>query len=370
MARRPSPQRTKLSVSLQGAKGQQYWMEVEVHDDPRQRRGKILVFYDMTAVHDLRRLLDTKDQFPDLIGKSEAMLQVYHLIREVARVDTTVLIEGETGTGKELVARAIHFASHRQRGPFIAVNCAGLTESLLASQLFGHKRGAFTGAVADHQGLFAAANGGTLFLDEIGDIPLNVQTNLLRVLQEREITRLGEATPRKIDVRIVAATHQNLQAAVSHGTFRSDLLYRIRVARIALPALRARRSDIPLLVSTFLAQCRAALGKPVHDVSHSAMQLLLHYHWPGNVRELKSAIEFAVIRCRGAVLKVDDLPPELSEPAPLAKPYHSAAVDEPRRIVMALQQAQGNRTLAARLLGMSRATFYRRLGHLALPIDC
>jgi PAS domain S-box-containing protein len=370
MGRRPSQQRTKLSVSLQGSKGQQYWMEVEVQDDPRQRRGKILVFYDMTAVHDLRRLLDTKSQFPDLIGKSEAMLQVYHLIREVARVDTTVLIEGETGTGKELVARAIHFASHRQGGPFIAVNCAGLTESLLASQLFGHKRGAFTGAVADHQGLFAAANGGTLFLDEIGDIPLSVQTNLLRVLQEREITRLGEATPRKIDVRIVAATHQNLQAAVSHGTFRSDLLYRIRVARISLPALRERRSDIPLLVSTFLAHCRAAIGKPVHDVSHSAMRLLLQYHWPGNVRELKSAIEFAVIRCRGTVLKADDLPPELSEPAPLLKTFSAAAVDEPQRIVAALQQAQGNRTLAARLLGMSRATFYRRLVNLDLPVDC
>jgi DNA-binding NtrC family response regulator len=288
----------------------------------------------------------------------------------VARVDTPVLIEGETGTGKELVAQAIHFASHRQGGPFIAVNCAGLTESLLASQLFGHKRGAFTGAVADHQGLFAAANGGTLFLDEIGDIPLSVQTNLLRVLQEREITRLGEAIPRKIDVRIVAATHQNLQAAVSHGTFRSDLLYRIRVARISLPALRQRRSDIPLLVSSFLVYCRAAIGKPVQDVSHSAMRLLLQYHWPGNVRELKSAIEFAVIRCRGTVLKADDLPPELSEPAPLLKTFSTAAVDEPQRIVAALQQAQGNRTLAARLLGMSRATFYRRLANLDLPVDC
>ncbi|ETX03321.1 MAG: hypothetical protein ETSY1_00480 [Candidatus Entotheonella factor] len=321
----------------------------------------------MTEVHDLRRQLSEKAQFHDLVGKSEPMLRIYQQIRDVARVDTTVVIEGETGTGKELVARAIHAASHRASRPFVAVNCAGLTESLLASQLFGHRRGAFTGAIADQQGLFEAADGGTLFLDEIGDIPLNVQTSLLRVLQEREIIRLGEARPRSIDVRILAATHRNLQEEVEKGAFRADLLYRIRVARIHLPALRERRQDIPLLTSTFLAKCRAEIGKAVEEVSHEAMRYLLDYAWPGNVRELRSAIEYAVIRCRSAVIPADDLPPELHESTPLPACPQESPLDEKQRLLAALEQARGNRTAAARLLGMSRATFYRRLTSFGIP---
>jgi PAS domain S-box-containing protein len=369
MAQCPPEQRTKIPVHLETPAGRRYWMEVEIQDDPRDARGKIVVFYDMTEVQDLRRLLDGKAQFHDLVGKTDAMLEVYRQIREVARVDMTVLIEGATGTGKELVARAIHFASPRQSKPFLAVNCAGLTESLLASQLFGHKRGAFTGAVADQQGVFEAAHGGTLFLDEIGDIPLTVQTSLLRVLQEREITRLGEARPRKVDVRILAATHRNLQTEVANGTFRSDLLYRIRVARIHLPSLRERRQDIPLLVSTFLAQCRATTGKRVDEVSHEAMRYCLAYDWPGNVRELKSAVEFAVIRSRGAVIQVEDLPPEITDPATALTSARIPPGDEKQRLLAALQQARGNRTGAARLLGMSRATFYRRLSSLNIPLD-
>jgi DNA-binding NtrC family response regulator len=297
------------------------------------------------------------------------MLLIYEQIRDVARVDTTVLIEGETGTGKELVARAIHDASHRRGKPFLAVNCAGLTESLLTSQLFGHRRGAFTGAVADHQGVFEAARGGTLFLDEIGDIPLSVQTHLLRVLQEREITRLGESTPRKIDVRFLTATHQNLHDQVAHGAFRADLFYRIRVARLHLPALRQRRQDIPLLTRAFLAQCRATMGKPVQDVSHDAMRCLLDYDWPGNVRELKSAIEYAVIHCRGAVLLADDLPPELFHPPTTHTTTNALPQDEKQRFLSALEHTQGNRTAAARLLGISRATFYRRLAALGIAHD-
>ena len=278
-------------------------MEVDVQDDPRDPPAKIFFLYDVSEIYDLRRLLNEKAQFHDLVGKSEPMQQVYQQIGDLAKVDSTVLIEGETGSGKELVARAIHASSHRSEKPFVAVNCAGLTESLWGSQLFGHKRGAFTGAISDHQGLFEAANGGTLFLDEIGDIPMNVQTSLLRVLQEQEITRLGESKPRKIDVRVIAATQHNLSEEVAKGRFRVDLLYRIRVARIQLPPLRARREDIPLMVAWFLGQCRAAIGKPVQNLSQEAMQLLLEYSWPGNVRELKSAIEFAVIRCKGSVLQ-------------------------------------------------------------------
>lgn len=362
---KPSAERNRIALHLDGAGGRRLWVEVDVKDDPRDPRGKIFFLYDVTDVHDLRRLLDERAQFYDLLGKSAVMRQIYQQIREVARVDATVLIEGETGTGKELVARAIHAASHRKDKPFIPVNCAGLTESLLASQLFGHKRGAFTGAVEDHQGLFEAANGGTLLLDEIGDIPMAVQNQLLRVLQEREIVRLGENRPRKIDVRLLAATHRSLSDEVAKGNFRADLFYRIRVARIAVPALRERREDIPLLAASFLAQFSAAAGKPVTEVSHEAVRLLMDHPWPGNVRELGSAIEFAVIRCRGAVIQPDDLPPEVAEPADVASSIPGDPLrDEKARFLDALSRSRGNRTRAARLLGISRATLYRRLADL------
>jgi PAS domain S-box-containing protein len=363
----PEGERNKIPLHIEIGEGRQFWLEIDVKDDPRDRRGKIYFLYDVTEVHDLRRLLDERARFHDLMGKSETMQRVYRQIRDVARVDSTVLIEGETGTGKELVARAIHFSSRRKEKPFIAVNCAGLTDSLLTSQLFGHRRGAFTGAIEDHQGLFEAANTGTLFLDEIGDIPLSLQTQLLRVLQEREIVRVGETRPRKIDVRVLAATHRNLSDEIAKGQFRSDLLYRIRVARISLPPLRERREDISLLTASFLAQSSAASGKVVRGVSIEASRLLSEYRWPGNVRELKSAIEFAVIQCQGPVVKVEDLPPEVRsvherEPMTPGDP----ATDEKATFLAALARARGNRALAARLLGVSRATLYRRLADLKI----
>ena len=370
LIRKPPAERAKIPVHLDRTDGRRVWLEVDVRDDPRDARGKIFFFYDVTEVHDLRRLLDERAQFHDLLGKSKAMQLVYQQIRDVARVDSTVLIEGETGTGKELVARAIHASSHRKNKPFIAVNCAGLTESLLSSQLFGHKRGAFTGAIEDHQGLLEAANGGTLLLDEIGDIPVTVQNQLLRVLQEREITRLGESRPRKIDVRVLAATHRNLSEEAAKGSFRSDLFYRIRVARISLPSLRARREDIPLLAASFLAQFSAASGKRVTELSHDGLRLLADYHWPGNVRELRSAIEFAVIRCGGAVIQPDDLPPEILQPADFENVIPGdPLVDDKARFLQALERSRGNRALAARLLGISRATLYRRLADLKISSE-
>jgi PAS domain S-box-containing protein len=365
--RTPEGHRTKVPVQLENGKGRRLWLEIDVKDDPRDSRGKIFFLYDVTAVHDLRRLLDQRSRFDDLLGKSDIMQRVYQQIRDVARVDSTVLIEGETGTGKELVARAIHSSSPRKQKPFIAVNCAGLTDSLLSSQLFGHKRGAFTGAIEDHQGLFEAAHMGTLFLDEIGDIPVNVQNQLLRVLQEREIVRLGETKPRKIDVRVVAATHRKLSEEITAGRFRSDLLYRIRVARIFIPPLHERREDIPLLAAAFLAQSTAASGQNVEQISMAASRLLSEYPWPGNVRELKSAIEFAVIQCRGAVIEVEDLPPEIRSPHEReASTVLNPLTDERAKFVDALARAGGNRALAARLLGVSRATFYRRLADLKI----
>ena len=370
LIQKPPAERAKIPVHLDRTDGRRVWLEVDVRDDPRDARGKIFFFYDVTEVHDLRRLLDERAQFHDLLGKSKAMQLVYQQIRDVARVDSTVLIEGETGTGKELVARAIHASSHRKNKPFIAVNCAGLTESLLSSQLFGHKRGAFTGAIEDHQGLLEAANGGTLLLDEIGDIPLTVQNQLLRVLQEREITRLGESRPRKIDVRVLAATHRSLSEEAAKGSFRSDLFYRIRVARISLPSLRARREDIPLLAASFLAQFSAASGKRVTELSHDGLRLLADYHWPGNVRELRSAIEFAVIRCQGAVIQPDDLPPEILRPADFENVIPGdPLIDDKARFLQALERSRGNRALAARLLGISRATLYRRLADLKISSE-
>lgn len=352
-------------VCLEGPRA--CWIEMEIHRDPRHPGRQIVVLNDRTELHTLRQALKEQASFHDLVGKSPAMLRIYQLVREVARVDTTVLIEGETGTGKELIARAIHFSSARKQKPFIAANCAGFTDSILTSQLFGHKRGAFTGAVNDQQGLFEAAEGGTLFLDEIGDIPPPVQTALLRVLQEKEITRLGEARPRKVDVRVVAATHHNLSEDVVRGSFRADLLYRIRIARVQLPPLRERREDIPLLTHSFLSQICTATGKTIDGISPDTLRLLMSHVWPGNVRELKSAIEFAVISCKGRHILPTDLPPEIAA-VPVAPSPSTwiplSSQDEKSKLLAALSDAKGNRTEAAKRLGVSRATFYRRLVEL------
>lgn len=364
----PSDSRTAGPFYIDGA--QPTWVEVDIHRDPRHPGRQIVVVNDRTELHTLRRALSEQASFHDLVGKSPAMLRVYQLVRDVASVDTTVLIEGETGTGKELIARAIHSTSGRRERPFIAANCAGLTDSILTSQLFGHKRGAFTGAVNDQQGLFEAAEGGTLFLDEIGDVPQPVQTALLRVLQEKEITRLGESRPRKVDVRVLAATHHNLSEDVVRGSFRADLLYRIRIARIRLPTLRERREDIPLLAHSFLMTICAATGKTIDRLSPETLHRLMSYVWPGNVRELRSAIEFAVISCKGTEVSPDDLPPEIvGTPAvPTLAPWIPLqGGDEKSRLLAALSDAKGNRTEAAKRLGVSRATFYRRLVELDIP---
>lgn len=296
-----------------------------------------------------------------MMGESAPMRQVYERIADLASVDATVLIEGETGTGKELVARAIHRASPRRHKPLVAVNCAGLTESLLTSQLFGHRRGAFTGAIADQVGLIEAAHGGTLFLDEVGDMPLSVQTSLLRVLQEREITRLGETKSRKVDVRFVAATHRNLKEEVAAGRFRADLLYRIRVATIRVPALRERRDDIPLLAESFLGEFTGGLTG--RDITAGAMRLLCEYPWPGNVRELRAAIESAAVCAKHPRIDVPDLPAEMRSHLCGQEALDWRSL--PRQTVLgALEEARGNRSRAARLLGVSRATFYRHLGRL------
>lgn len=369
MLERPVGERSRISTDLELTDNRRYWMEIDIQDDPQCAGRHVIFLYDVSEVQDLRRLIEERGDVVRMAGKSAAIERVFQDINDLGRLDTTILIEGETGTGKELVARELHAVSNRIEKPFVAINCAGLTESLLTSQLFGHKKGSFTGAVADQQGLFEAAQGGTLFLDEIGDMPPAVQASLLRVVQEREITRIGETRPRKIDVRIVAATHRDLGEEVAHGRFRSDLFYRINVARIRLPPLREREGDLSLLSELFVQEFREAISKPVRAFSPEAARLLAAHHWPGNVRELRSAVEFAVIRCRGASVQPEDLPPDVcadrtpltrSEPEP-TRLTALAPADEKERLQWALEKSGGNRTAAAKLLNISRATLYRRL---------
>jgi DNA-binding NtrC family response regulator len=330
----------------------------------------MLFLYDVTAVHAMRAGLRAQ-LHGQMIGDSAAMRALYTTIEQVAGGEWTVLIEGETGAGKELVAQAIHRASARRGGPFVAVNCAGLTESILGSQLFGHRRGAFTGAIADQEGLFEAAHGGTLFLDEVGDVAMPIQSALLRVLQEREVTRIGETRPRKVDVRIIAATNRDLAQRVVGGQFREDLLYRLRSARVPVPPLRERREDIPVLVAAFLAEERVTGGKLVTDVAPEALDVLKRHPWPGNVRELRGVVEHAVIQCRSRRIEVCDLPTDLlREPAVVpgvaSRPAGPVVDDERSRIFAALQRTGGNRARAARVLGIGRATLYRRLAELGI----
>ena len=365
MSQLPPERRSKLPVVLELDEEPSRHLELEIVDDPRDDRGRILFAYDMSSLHDLRRQLDEQAAFQNMLGKSKPMRQVFQIIEELGRVDSTVLIEGETGTGKELVARAIHQLSARNEGPFLALNCGGLSEELAASQLFGHRRGSFTGAVDDQVGLFEAASGGTLFLDEIGELPLRVQTSLLRVLEENAVMRLGESQLRPVNIRVIAATHRDLAQESLQERFRQDLLYRIRIARVKLPALRDRLDDLPLLVRAFLAEHRASTGKQIEEIGDEAMAVLLDYGWPGNVRELRNVLEYAVVRSQGSVLQPDDLPPELLESYPV-NASEEVGDDEADRIAAALKWARGNRTRAATLLGVSRATLYRRLKELGI----
>lgn len=308
-----------------------------------------------------------RNRFGQLIGRSEPMRRLYKQIGDVAQSNWTVLVEGETGTGKELVARAIHAASSRRNGPFIAVNCAGLSDALLGSQLFGHRRGAFTGAIKDQQGFFQAAEGGTLFLDEIGEVSEDVQTSLLRAIESNEIIAIGDTVTQKVDIRIITATNRNLAEEVRKSNFREDLLYRLRVGRIMVPPLRDRGEDIALLAEAFLAETRIATGKAITSLSSNTLDRLSNYGWPGNVRELRSAIQYAAIQCSIGYIDEFDLPPEInSSSTPSARTEEPQPADRQSELRSALEKAQGNRTKAAKILGISRATLYRRLNEVGL----
>jgi transcriptional regulator with PAS, ATPase and Fis domain len=302
------------------------------------------------------------------VVRSPAMQEVLELAAQVAPLDTTVLVYGESGTGKEFVVRMIHEQSRRASGSFVSINCAALTETLLESELFGHVRGAFTGAVREKPGLFEVASNGTLFLDEIGEVAPTIQAKLLRALQEREIRRVGAERTIKVNTRVVAATNRELRAAVAAGTFREDLYFRLGAFIITIPPLRDRREDIPPMVHEFVRRAATRMGKDVRTVSAEAMTLLIRYSWPGNVRELEHAIERAVILARGTSVTVRELPPELSESR--SRTQLSDTLDlkeqEQRLIGKALERFNGNRKKAAAALNISPVTLWRKMKEYGL----
>ena len=326
------------------------------------RVGKALKAHRLEAqVEDLKAQLDEKYGLGGIIGNSPAMQKVFRMVRQAAPTDATVLLEGPSGTGKELVARAIHALSPRAKGPFVAVEFAAISPTLLESELFGHERGAFTGAVARRMGRFEAANHGTIFLDEISEMPLELQVKLLRVLQEREFQRVGSNDTVKTDIRIVAATNRDLAAYVRAGRFREDLYYRLNVIDLHLPALKDRAGDIPLLVGRFVKEFG---GK---SVSPEAMRLLEGYPWPGNVRELRNAVEKMCVLSSTGEIGVDDVPDEIAHRGAKA-PAATRTLDEleKSKILAVLEEVDGNRTKAAERLGISRRTIYRKLAEYGL----
>jgi PAS domain S-box-containing protein len=324
--------------------------------------GAVMVVRDITLLRDLQRELRERHKFQNIIGRSESMQDIYRLLEDLANLETTVLITGESGTGKELVARALHYSGQRSFNPFITVNCSALAESLLESELFGHVRGAFTGAVKDKQGRFEAAEGGTILLDEIGDISPLIQLKLLRVLQEKVFERVGESTPRKADVRVIASTNKNLKEKVRRGEFREDLFYRLMVVEVALPPLRDRLEDLPLLVDNFIHRFNEEFKKEIEGISRDVLNKFMEYPWPGNVRELEHALEHAFILCRGKVITMEQLPVIIRDFNIADKARHGLKKpSSEQKIAEALKKAGGNKAKAARLLGINRRTLYRKM---------
>ena len=317
----------------------------------------------------LHQKLEERYRFENIIAKSAKMQQVIEVIKVVAKSNATVLITGESGTGKELVARAIHSQSYRKDKPFIAVSCAALPESLLESELFGHEKGSFTGAHAQRKGKFEIANRGTLFLDEIGEMSANIQVHLLRVLEEKEFTRVGGNELVKVDVRVISATNKDIKKAVANGQFREDLYYRLNVVAIELPLLRERKEDIPLLAQHFLKKFAVENQKGITGFSPEATDFLLKYEWPGNVRELENAIERAVILTKNSYIEVADLPQENLISAHSVPPGKDLGEVEKNHILNILSETGGNHSEAARTLGISRATLYNKIRAYGLTVN-
>lgn len=352
----------EFETTIKTKKGQRKIIRVHtvaLRDNSGAITGAIRILRDVTEIRELDKELRERTQFGRLIGKSRAMQEVYRLIELLSDSTVTVLIQGETGTGKELVAEAIHLNSPRADKPLIKVNCAALPDPLVENELFGHVRGAFTGAVADKPGRLELADGGTLFLDEIGDLGPNAQAKLLRVLETGEFERLGDPRTRRVQVRLIAATNKDLRAAVAARQFREDLFFRLNVVPIYLPPLRNRLEDLPLLVEHFLEKLRQSLGRDIR-LSHDALRTMMHYDWPGNVRELENALEYAAVTCRGTFIHARDLPASIRQPA-IRSPLPAEIADEPTRLTAALEACNWEIKRCAELLGMNRSTLWRKM---------
>jgi len=357
-----------------------------VKDEKGTVKGVVETVTDLSELEKARRkaeeasrLLGEIHRFDKIIGKSHAMQQVFSSIEAAAASEATILIQGESGTGKELVARAIHHHSARKMMPFVTVSCSALSESLLESELFGHVRGAFTGAIRDREGRFEEADGGTIFLDEIGEISPFIQVKLLRVVQEHEIERVGESKKRKIDLRIIAATNKELADLVRSGSFREDLFYRLKVYPITIPPLRKRREDIPVLVSHFISAQNRKTGKSIEGVTQSSMSILMDYTWPGNVRELENAIEHAFVLCAGKFIDIFDLPVEIRQltyrrglaeaPSFATNKAFSAAKLSRELLLEILSACDWNKAEAGRRLGLSRTAIWKYMKKWDIPLE-
>lgn len=327
--------------------------------------GAVETFRDMSLVEELRRELEERYTFADILGNSLPMRRLFDILPDIAESDSTVLLEGASGTGKELFARAIHNLSSRSKGRFVAINCGALPDTLLESELFGYKKGAFTDARSDKKGKFAIADGGTLFLDEIGDISTAMQSRLLRVLQERVIEPLGSVNPVNVDVRVIAATNKDLAGLVQSGVFREDLYYRINVISMSLPLLKDRKEDIPLLVEHFLGKFNRRRSRPVAGISEDTAAILLEYDYPGNVRELENIIEHALVLCHDWFIEPRHLPPRLKglsrETGNGESGQKTLTEWEAFHIVEAVRRNSGNRSAAAKELGIDPSTLYRKV---------
>ncbi|MBI5581509.1 MAG: sigma 54-interacting transcriptional regulator [Deltaproteobacteria bacterium] len=327
--------------------------------------GGLATFSDLTLVHQLSQAIQNRYTFHDMVGKSPQMQRIFENVRVVAKTDATVLIEGPTGTGKDVLAKVIHSASRRSEKPLVKVNCAAIPDTLLESEMFGYVKGAFTGAVQDRIGRFQAADGGTIFLDEIGDLPLALQAKLLRVIEEKVFFRLGTPQTTKVDVRIISASNQKLEQLVARKRFREDLYYRLNVFRIDIPSLKDRPEDLPLLVGHIMRRLCTSRGVVPPEISENAMQVLLNYTYPGNIRELENILEHALILCSENTLRRKHLPDYLRQrpPASGTRPekVKAAGSSERTRILAALRRSEGSRALAARSLGMDRSTLWRKM---------
>ncbi len=358
-----------LPVNILNARGEIIPISVTtavLKDSQGRMMGGVETFRDLSAIEALRKEITQKYTVNDIISKSDTLQKIFDNLPDIAQSDSAVLIQGPSGSGKELLAKAIHHLSPRKEKPFVAINCSALPETLLESELYGYVRGAFTDAKKDKPGKFAQADSGTLFLDEIGDLPLIVQAKLLRVLQEKTYEPLGSNVSRPVKARLISATNKNLKGLIKDGSFRDDLYYRLKVVQIDLPPLKERREDIPLLIEHFLNKFNLRTGKKISQISPKVLQVLMHYEYPGNIRELENIIEHAFVLCHRSTIQLSHLPPEYQrgtqESGNPHLSFEKKLKDQEQELIQkALEKYQGNRTLAAKELGLHPTTLWRKL---------